>query len=94
MYINEVANFLSGGAMMANLLISFMFARYWIRTADRLFLFFSVAFGLLCLERILLLAAKQAEPFSWVYLIRLVAFLLVITGIVAKNRQQALNTED
>ncbi|HVA34391.1 MAG TPA: DUF5985 family protein, partial [Candidatus Baltobacteraceae bacterium] len=63
------------------------FLKSWQRTEDRLFLFFSAAFGVLGVERLLLaiinLPETNSPPF---YVLRLVAFLLILIGIIEKNR--------
>jgi hypothetical protein len=78
--------FVSGAITMGFMLSALFFLRFWRRTNDGLFAIFAAAF--------LLLAANQAlaalidfgrEELSWVYLLRLAAFCLIITGIVAKN---------
>jgi hypothetical protein len=78
--------FVSGAITMGFLLSALFFLRFWRRTGDGLFAIFAAAF--------LLLAANQAlaalidfgrEELSWVYLLRLAAFCLIITGIVEKN---------
>ncbi|MBP2300945.1 DUF5985 family protein [Azospirillum picis] len=62
------------------------FLSFWRRTRDGLFVAFALAFGLLALSQTLLaLAGLEREEQSWVYLIRLLAFLLIIAGIVRKN---------
>jgi uncharacterized protein DUF5985 len=64
------------------------FVRFWRRTNDRLFAIFGLAFWLLCLQRILLAlsADAAAEDRAYLYAIRLVAYVLIIVGIVDKNR--------
>ena len=80
--------FLSGAVAMASLTIAAFFLRFWIKTRDRLFLFFSATFLILMGERLLrtfLNLENELAPF--VYSIRLVAFLLLIAAIVDKNRR-------
>jgi hypothetical protein len=80
------ASFLSGAIMLAAAAVSLFFFRSWGRTRDRLFLFFGVAFGLLALERwaLELYHDGHGHPFS-VYLLRLAAFVIIVTAIVDKN---------
>jgi hypothetical protein len=52
-----------------------------------LFAYFAVAFWLLALQRIVAgLTGQLREGEPWLYSIRLVAFLLIIAGILEKNR--------
>jgi hypothetical protein len=71
------------GALMAGV----FFLRFWRDTRDRLFAFFAAAFWLLGLSWALLgLSSPTEETRPFIYAIRLVAFLLIIVGIVDKNR--------
>jgi hypothetical protein len=64
----------------------FMF-RYWRQSRDRLFAFFGLAFWLMCASWILLAVLNPVDDSRpYVYLIRLIAFLLIIAAIVDKNR--------
>jgi Family of unknown function (DUF5985) len=64
--------------------------RFWRTTRDRLFLFFAGAFATLALNRVSLALVDPAlELQHYVYLVRLFAFLLLIVGIVDKNRRAA-----
>jgi Family of unknown function (DUF5985) len=64
------------------------FVRFWQATSDRLFLFFGLAFGVLAVHWGALAMANQAAAESRYYfhLPRLLAFLLIMVGIVDKNR--------
>jgi hypothetical protein len=62
------------------------FLRFWRRTHDSLFLVFSIAFLLLALNQALTtLLGLPLEERSWLYLLRLAAFLIIIGAIVRKN---------
>ena len=63
------------------------FFRFWRESHDRLFAFFGAAFWLLALSWALLgLFSPTEETRPYIYAIRLLAFLLLIGGIVDKNR--------
>jgi uncharacterized membrane protein YeiB len=77
---------LSGAIIMGFAVAGVFFLRFWRRTRDTLFLIFGIAFWLLALNQaILALANIPVEESSWVYLLRLAAFSLIILGIVIKN---------
>jgi hypothetical protein len=79
-------DFLSGAITMGFLVCGLFFWRFWSRTRDALFLSFAVAFWLLALGQALLaLTGIPVEERSWLYLIRLAAFLLIIFAILRKN---------
>ncbi len=65
------------------------FFRFWRESRDRLFAFFGAAFWVLALSWGLLALIDPAdERRPYVYAIRLVAFLLMIVGMVDKNRSR------
>jgi hypothetical protein len=80
--------FLSGAVTLAFLIGGLFFFRFWRRTGDWLFAAFAVAFSLLGLQQgLLVLANIDAEERSWLYLLRLAAFLLILLAIAQKNRR-------
>ena len=81
-------NFLSGAVTLGFLLCGLHFLRFWKRSRDSLFLAFACAFWLLGLNQALLaLGNIPVEERSWVYLLRLAAFVLIIAAIAVKNRR-------
>lgn len=76
---------LTGAIVFAAWLIALCFWRYWRKNHDRLFAFFAAAFLLIGIER-LSLELWSGHDESNFYLIRLCAFLLIIYGIIDKNR--------
>lgn len=78
---------LAGAIAMASATISLFFFRFWRSTRDRFFLFFGMSFLLEAANRILLaLTNLQGEDAPAYYLIRLVAYALILFAIVDKNR--------
>jgi hypothetical protein len=62
------------------------FLRFWQRKRAPLLLIFSLSFALLAVSYGLLGAAQiPREEQSWIYLIRLAAFMLIIIGIIWTN---------
>ncbi len=72
--------------MLSAVAIAFFFLRFWRKTHDRLFGLFALAFLLLGIERVSILAVSS-ENRPGVYLLRLCAFLLIIFAIADKNRK-------
>lgn len=63
------------------------FLRFWRDTRDELFLSFALAFLLLAAGQLVLaLGGIPDEQRSWVYLLRLAAFVLILVAIARKNR--------
>lgn len=77
-----------GMLAMAGLVASLFFLRYWRATGERLFAFFAVGFALLAVNWIALSEIDPAyEARHLIYLLRLGAFMVIIVGIVDKNRR-------
>jgi hypothetical protein len=76
---------LAGAIMLNAWAISVFFIRFWRKTRDRLFAWFALAFILLGVERVLIIMSS-GEAYFHVYLVRLVAFLLIIFAVWDKNR--------
>jgi hypothetical protein len=83
-------DFLSGAVALGFLLAGLFFLRFWSRIRDPLFIWFALAFWLLGIgQTVLALAGLPLEERSSVYLIRLLAFSLIIFAVFRKNRSAA-----
>ena len=81
-----IVQFLAGAVTMGYLVAALFFLRFWRRAQDRLFLAFAGAFCMLALNQaVVALAEIPHEALSWIYLIRLLAYGLIIAAIVHKN---------
>jgi hypothetical protein len=84
-----VNQFLDGGSFVAALVIALFFFRFWRQSGDRLFGIFALAFAVFGINRVILSSLdEQADGRVIVYLVRLFAFVLIISAIVDKNRPQ------
>jgi Family of unknown function (DUF5985) len=82
-----IEGFLLGVCASASFAIALFFLKFWRRTRDSLFLAFGIAFSIEAASRTsVLLLAKPQEGSPWIYGVRLVAFLMILLGIIAKNR--------
>lgn len=80
--------FVSGLITMGFLVSGLFFVRFWVRTRDTLFAAFAAAFWLLAANQALLaLSNLPVEERSWMYLLRLAAFAIIIVAIALKNRR-------
>ena len=78
---------ISGAVTFGFFLAALFFLRFWRRTADLLFAAFAGAFALLGLNQALLVLINvPAEERSWVYILRIAAFVLILAAIALKNR--------
>jgi hypothetical protein len=84
----EVNLFMWGALSAASLTVSFFFLRFWRLSGERLFLFFTLAFVAFAINWAgLALAQTSDESRHYLYLVRLLAFVLILIGIVDKNRR-------
>lgn len=80
-------SFLQGMAAMGCLVPALFFLRFWRLTRDRLFLIFSIAFGLMFATRLLMAALGAGHLHDgYVYMLRFAAYLLIVAAIIDKNR--------
>lgn len=78
---------LLGAIAMACFTISMFFIRFWRKTDDRFFLFFAASFFIGGIERVLVgLIQHSDEQEALFYLMRLLAFSIILYGIIDKNR--------
>jgi hypothetical protein len=82
-----VIHFISGAIVMGYWVAGLYFLRFWRRSRDRLFVVFGAAFWLLGLQRLALAAHPEwNDEYGSVYLLRLLAFLMILGAIIDKNR--------
>jgi len=83
-----LVQFLFGAVTFGFVIAGLFFLRFWKRTGDNLFLAFAIAFWLLGLGQALLaLTDIPVEERSWLYLLRLAAFGIILVSIWMKNRR-------
>lgn len=83
-----INQFLYGAVMMGAFCNGIFFLKFWRKTGDRFFSWFATAFLLLSLERWIFLFIKaNNETNTWVFVIRLIAFGMIIWAVVDKNRK-------
>ncbi|MDP4200166.1 MAG: DUF5985 family protein [Bacteroidota bacterium] len=69
------------------------FLRFWRQTRDRLFFVFAIAFWLLSIQQLAFaLSSESAEDLTYLFVIRLVAFILILGAIVDKNLASKRNS--
>lgn len=90
-------DFISGIAAAAFAGSGLFFLKFWKSSGDPFYFKFCFACWLIALERIVLLSLRDAqssirspviEAHSWVYIIRLLAFVLILLAILDKNRKK------
>jgi hypothetical protein len=80
--------FLLWVVVTSSIVAAAFFYRFWRRTQDRLFLAFAAAFLIEGLNRLSFLFIQSPNEGSpAIYLVRLLAFLIIVMAIVAKNRR-------
>lgn len=79
---------MSGLITMAYFVAGLFFLRFWSRSHERLFIYFAAAFWILAVQRLALaLTSERVEEDTAFYVLRLVAYLVLLVGIWQKNRE-------
>ena len=85
----EVRFFAEGMIAAGDLVAALFFLRFWRESRDRLFAFLAWSFTLLAVQRGMLLVMQGSDDHTvWMYLVRLVAYLLILIAIYDKNRTE------
>jgi peptidoglycan/LPS O-acetylase OafA/YrhL len=80
--------FLGGVLTMGYLVLGVFFLKFWRRTHDPLFMMFACAFALMAVNGFAVSASNGYElDVVWSYLLRLLAFVLIIVAIIRKNTE-------
>ena len=78
---------LIGGVATASIVAGLFFFRFWRTTRDRFFLFFALSFWIEGVNRLVLWHwVGPNEDAPGYYLIRVIAYGLIIAAIIDKNR--------
>jgi hypothetical protein len=81
--------FLWGALASACGVAGLLFLKFWTQTRDRLFAMFAAAFFVLGLNWVVLATFQTTdETRHYAYFVRLVAFLIIMVGIIDKNRRR------
>ena len=79
---------LVGAVACASLVAALFFLRFWTHTRDRFFLFFALSFAIEGVNRVILyLSVGLYEDAPVYYVVRLVAYGLILAAIIDKNRR-------
>lgn len=76
-----------GALVVMSALAGVFFGRYWWLSRDRFFLWFAGAFLTFGINWALLVYDNASEYTFYIYAIRLLGFLQILTAIVLKNRR-------
>jgi hypothetical protein len=86
---------LTGAIAMASTVIGLFFVRFWRSTRDRFFLYFALSFGIEGAHRVYsAITYQDNEDSALHYLIRLLAYGLIIWAILEKNLPARKKTQD
>ena len=83
--------FILGLLAMGSAVSALFFLRYWSRTRDRLFGFFALAFAVMAFNWANHLGIRpELEATEYrLYAVRLIAFMIIVVGIIDKNRRSS-----
>lgn len=80
---------LLGAIAVASFTVGLFFLRYWVSTRDRFFLYFAASFWLEAGNRVAMAALRSwSEDMPVHYLLRLLAYTLILVAIWEKNRRR------
>jgi hypothetical protein len=79
--------------MMGFLVAGLFFLRFWSRTRDRLFAIFGFAFFLMAVNEAFVDVTSPTNEVVFAYVLRIIAYLMLIAGIVAKNLEERRPTK-
>lgn len=81
---------LTGAIALSSFAVGLFFVRFWRTTRDRFFLYFALSFWIEGLNRIRIGLAQPAHEYTAnYYLIRLLAYVLILVAIWEKNRRRS-----
>lgn len=79
--------FLLGGIAFGSAMVALFFVRFWRRTGDVFFLLFALSFALEAAIRVgMTMLPRDSEDHPAFYLLRLLAYGLILCAIWLKNR--------
>lgn len=79
---------ISGVLVALDAVAGLFFLKFWRASRDRLFAMFGAAFFILGIQRLVLAVTRTAfEDQAVFYILRLLAFVIIIVAIVDKNRR-------
>jgi uncharacterized membrane protein HdeD (DUF308 family) len=82
-----IDGFLLGIIVTTSIVAGGFFAKFWRATRDPLFLYFAAAFLLEGINRMVFLGLDRPnEGNEYIYIVRLVSYLLILLAIINKNR--------
>jgi hypothetical protein len=83
-----VNEFLMGGIAVASFVAGLYFFRFWRHTRDRFFVFFALSFWIEAANRLaMVLFVEPSEDAPGYYVVRLIAYGLIVAAIIHKNRE-------
>jgi uncharacterized membrane protein HdeD (DUF308 family) len=81
-----MSDLFSGAIAMASFIVALFFLRFWRDSRDRFFLYFALSFGIEGVHRIVTaLSYDDNEDSPLHYLVRLLAYGLILWAILEKN---------
>jgi Ca2+/Na+ antiporter len=89
---DDLNRFILGAIVMACIVAGMFFVRFWRATRDRLFIMFAIAFWIMSLNwASLAFVSEQNEARPALYILRLLAFVLILFAIFDKNRARRMS---
>ena len=82
-----MTEYLAGALTLSFLIAALFFLKFWRKTRDRLFVYFSIAFVLFAINQVATaLLENDMERAGYAYILRVLGYMLILFAIVEKNR--------
>lgn len=82
-----IAAMMAGSSITLACIVALLFLRAYRSTADRLFVYFAVAFVVLALQYVLTASLSSAVADPLAYVLRVAAFGTILAGVFDRNRR-------
>src|SRR5688500_3387121 len=92
--MSDLNQFVSGTMTMGYIVVGLFFMKFWKQSRDRLFAWLALAFFILAGQRLsLALTTQNSENTVFLYVVRLIGFLVILAAIIDKNRSSRQKAE-
>lgn len=85
---DPIYQFMAGAICVMFYIVALFFWQFYRKIGDRFFLLFSISFHIFAVERCaLVLLSISDESRSFLYMVRFIAFVIILIAIIDKNRK-------
>jgi hypothetical protein len=89
-----INDFLGGAIATGYAVAGLFFLKFYFRTGERLFVLLCAALWLLGSTRVFMVMARDFSENHWLFIVRLIAYLVILGAIVDKNLSRRWRPHD